>query len=54
MMVNLADLPAVRLDINKGKMSISKVESDGAGYFINGTKVPDWMVREAMRQINDS
>jgi hypothetical protein len=53
MMVNLADLPVIRLDIDNGKMSISKVESDGAGYFINGKKVPNKIVRKMFEAMNE-
>ena len=51
--VQLEDVPPLRLMITKDKVIIRKAENGEGGYWINGKKVPDWIVREAFRRLNE-
>lgn len=53
MIVTLADLDDVRVDYRDRKTTIRKVRKGLGGYWIDGKKVPDSVVREAMRRLNE-
>ena len=51
MAINLNNLPIIRIDITENGMTMQRVVKPRAGgYYIDGKRMPDWMVREAMRK----
>ena len=51
--VELDDIPPLKVIITKNNTIIQEAEKGEGGYWVNGKKVPDWMVREAMRRLNE-
>ena len=48
--MKLDDIPPLKVIITKHNTFIQKAEKGEGGYWINGKKVPDELVREAMRR----
>ena len=51
--VELDDLPPMQVIITEYRTFIQKAKKGEGGFWVNGKKIPDEIVREAMRQLNE-
>jgi hypothetical protein len=53
MIVLLDDIPPLKVIITKHRTFLQKAAKGEGGYWVNGKKVPDEIVRKAMRMMNE-